>query len=104
MTIEEVMDALMKSDKKFTIKEIAEDMFKVIYLLDQHSPNFKDVQKKWREGYNGLMNTLTLSVATTLYTMGMNEEDKMLFAKSLEGEPIKAIGIAVFKTRKDWEA
>lgn len=100
MTIEEVMDALMKSDKKFTIKEIAEDMFKTLYLLDQKSPNFNNVKKKYREGYNGMMNTLTLSIATALFTMGINEEDKILFAKSLEGEPIKAVGIAVF--RKDW--
>lgn len=96
-TIEKIFQELVKDHREIPIGAAVKRVIHTLGVLDQKSESMNNAKKAMPKTYVGMLNSITLSLITSIATYGMSEEEVIKFAESIEDPGVKRVGIAILK-------
>lgn len=103
-SIEDVLKKLKEDHRKVEVCDVVDCVLNTILLLDQESGNFKEVATKLPKGYNGIVNSLTLSLIANLAILGLDDDEAMKYFKDFDDKGVKIVNAFVLVKKGVHEA
>lgn len=88
----------LKDERKVKICDVVRNLIPLFAVLEENSPSFKAAkQKLTKQEWNGLMNTMHISILVNVGIAGLPEEEQMKYAIEISehNDFVKHVGVAV---------
>ena len=92
---EDVFKELLKDHREVTLSDVAKVLVATLGVLDEKSGNFAKVKAATKDGYTGMLNTLTLSIISNLAILGKTEEEAKAFKAGIKDKNVKSMTLVM---------
>lgn len=101
VNFENIVDQLRVDDRKVRICDVADMILTSLMILDEQSPSFKEIKKQMKGTYNGMINSISMTLLYNLASFGKTGEEAVKMAQEIadSGEATK-VGIAVLEEKE----